>query len=98
MEWSVFLEYLQGPGISVAVGILLSFVVEYWPKYQALDAKWKRLVFAGLSLVVPLAGAVGSAASGLAQWGDFPGHWWPALVAGAGAFFGGQMAHLRKVV
>ena len=97
MSWSNFLEYAQGPGISVIVGILLSFAVEYWPAYQAFEAKYKRLVFAGLSFVVPLLGAVASAASGFAVWGDFSGHWWPALVAGAAAFFGGQVAHVRKL-
>jgi fatty acid desaturase len=97
MGWSQFLEYVQGPGISVVVGVLLSFVVEYWPKYQTLEAKWKRLVFMGLSFVVPLAGAVASSASGFAAWGDWATHWWPALVAGAAAFFGGQVAHVRKL-
>ena len=97
MEWAEFLEYLQGPGISVVVGVLLSFVVEYWPRYQSYDAKGKRLIFAALSFVVPLMGAVASAASGFAAWVDFSGHWWPALVAGAAAFFGGQVAHVRKL-
>ena len=97
MGWEEFLKYLQGPGISVVVGVLLSFVVEYWQGYQTLDAKWKRLVFAGLSFVVPLVGAVASSASGFAAWADWAGHWWPALVAGAAAFFGGQVAHVRKL-
>ena len=97
MNWSQFLEYVQGPGISVVVGVLLSFVVEYWPAYQELEGKYKRLVFMGLSFIVPLVGAVASAASGFAPWSDFAGHWWPALVAGAAAFFGGQVAHVRKL-
>jgi len=97
MSWASFLEYLQGPGISVVVGILLSFAVEYWPQYKALEGKWKRLVFAGLSFVVPLVGALGAAASGLAPWGDWAGHWWPALVAGGAAFFSGSIAHIRKL-
>jgi hypothetical protein len=97
MGWKEFLEYAQGPGISVIVGVLLSFGVEYWPQYQNFEAKHKRLVFMGLSFIVPLLGAVASAASGFALWADWAGLWWPALVAGAAAFFGGQVAHVRKL-
>ena len=96
MKWSDFLIFLQGPGISVVVGVVLSFVVEYWPAYEALEAKWKRLVFFGLCLFVPVLGGILSCVSNLAAWADFAGHWWPVLVAGWGAFFSGSMAHLRK--
>ena len=98
MGWEEFLDFVQGPGISVVVGVLLSFVVEYWPAYEVLEAKWKRAVFAGLCLIIPLMGASLSCISSFAAWADFVGHWWPALVAGAGAFFGGQMAHMRKLI
>ena len=98
MEWSEFLAFLMGPGISVVVGVVLSFVVEYWPAYENLEAKWKRLVFFGLCLIVPVIGGVGSALSGLAAWADFEGLWWPILVAGWGAFFSGSMAHIRKLI
>jgi hypothetical protein len=95
--WAEFLAYLQGPGISVVVGVLLSFLIEYWTGYQNLEAKWKRLIFGGLSLFVPLLGATLSCASGLAAWANFTGHWWIALQAGGLAFFSGQMAHMRKL-
>jgi MFS family permease len=93
MQWSEFLAFVQGPGVSVIVGILLALVVEYWPQFQALESKWKQLVFAGLSLVVPLLGAVGSCISGFSAWGDWSGLWWPVLVSGWSAFFSGTMGH-----
>jgi hypothetical protein len=98
MPWSEFLAFLMGPGISVVVGIILSFVVEYWPAYEQLEAKWKRLVFFGLCMIVPVLGAILSAVSGFALWADFEGLWWPVLVAGWAAFFSGSMAHVRKLV
>jgi len=97
LSWAAFLEYLQGPGISIVVGVLLSFLLEYWTGYQNVAAKWKRLIFGGLSLFVPLLGATLSCASGFAAWGDFTGHWWMAIQSGGLAFFSGQMAHTRKL-
>lgn len=95
--WAVFLEYVRGPGVSVVVGVVLSFVVEYWPQYKHLEPRWKRLVFAGACFVVPLAGTALTCASGLGAWGDFEWLWWPAIWAGGAAFFAGQMTHLRKL-
>ena len=93
MGWNEFLDFLQGPGISIVVGVILSLVIEYWPKFQALEPKWKQLVFAGLCFVVPLLGALGMCVSGFAVWGDWSNLWWPALVNGGSAFFSGSMTH-----
>ena len=94
MGWEEFLDFLQGPGINVVVGILLAFVAEYVAGFQKLESKHKQIVFGGLSFVVPLLGAIGSCVSGYAAWSDWVGLWWPALVAGGSAFFSGTMGHL----
>lgn len=96
MDWSVFLRWVASPsGIPVFVGVLLSVAVEYVPVYGALVPKWKRAVFFGACLLIPLFAAL------LGVWTDgWPGTWrdtfWPALVAGVLAFGSGTMAHLRK--
>lgn len=97
MSWVEFLDYLRGPGVSATVGVLLSFVVEYWEQYNDLVPKYKRLVVAGLCFVVPVVATALSCASGIMVWGDWHQTWWPALVAGFVAFTGSQMAHMRKL-
>ena len=93
MGWKEFLDFLQGPGISIVVGVILSLVIEYWPAFQDLEPKWKQLVFAAFSFVVPLIGALGACVSGFGAWGDWSNLWWPALVNGGSAFFSGTMGH-----
>ena len=98
ITWSTFLLLMVGPGVNSGVGLLLSGIVEYLPKYNDLAPKWKRLVFAGLSLVVPLTfTALAIAIGEFGQWGDWQTTWWPALVAGASAAFAGTVAHTRKL-
>ncbi len=97
MEWPVFLEFASGPGVNTIVGVLLSEVaVKYVPRFAALAPRWKRVVFFGLCLVVPLlASVLGVLTAG------WPGTWvityWPALVAGGLAFGSGTLAHTRKM-
>ena len=97
MTWSAFLELLSSPnGIAAAVGVFLSVVVEYIPKYDTLAPKWKRLVFFGTCFLIPLA------AAGLGIWTcSWPVSWeltfWPAVLAGGIAFGGGTVAHTRKL-
>lgn len=91
--WSQFLRWMANPGgIVVVVGVLLSFGVEYIPGFVAVPSKWKRLVFLGVSLVVPLA----AAALGILTDGWAPGWnetFWPAILAGVLAFTSGQLRH-----
>ena len=97
MSWSNFLAYLSQPnGISAAVGALLSIILEYWPQFDALASRYKRLVFFVLCMAVPLAGA----ALGIltAEWpAGFEATFWPALVAGFVAFASGTALHARKL-
>ena len=96
MDWQTFVMYLQSEGIGVAVGILLSYIVEWWPKYGTLEPKVKRLIFAGLCLLVPAIGVTLGIVSGFQEpvWATT---FWPALVAAAIAFSAGTAAHTRKL-
>jgi len=98
MSWSEFLTYAAGPGVNVIVGALLSVVVEYWPAYDALEPKWKRLGMAGLCLLVPFLATVAAVATGeFGAWGDWATTWWPVLLSAFAAFTGATVAHIRKL-
>lgn len=97
MSWETFVRWLTNPtAIPIVVGVLLSIGVEYVPWYERLAGKWKRAVFFGASLVIPLLGA----GLGILTLG-WPGSWvetlWPALMAGVLAFASGTLVHLRKL-
>ena len=96
MGWEVFVLGMQGEMIGVIVGVLLSLLVEYWPKYETLEPKVKRLVFGGLCLIVPTVGVILGVYTGLQVlvWDTTV---WPALVAAAVAFGAGTVAHTRKL-
>lgn len=91
-----FLAALAGPLVAAAVGVILSIVVEYWSGYEALQPKWKRLVFFGLCLIVPIAAA-------FLRWGlgyvelTFDPLIWHAIWNGAAAGGIGTLAHTRKL-
>jgi len=96
MTFIDFLKYLQGPGISIAIGFVMSFVIEWFPSWNDVDPKAKRMAFFAMSLVIP----VGAAAIGgvLGYWGwDFATVFWPAIIAGFVSFSSGTMAHTRMV-
>ena len=96
MDWQTFVLWMQSEGIGVVVGVLLSYVVEWFPKYGDLEPKVKRLVFGLACLLVPMVGVALGIASGFQEpvWGAT---FWPALVAAAVAFGSGTMIHVRKL-
>lgn len=97
LSWEGFLRLLSEPNaIAAAVGVVWSWFAEYIPGFDALMPKWKRLVFLGVCLVIPLiAGALGILTCGWAlSWNLV---FWPALLAGFIAFGGGTVAHVRKL-
>lgn len=98
MTWGEFLQYAANPGIAIIVGVVLSVLVVYIPRYEALDPKWKRLVFVGLCFAVPLAATVlAVATSEWGAWGDWKTTWWPALQSGFVSGTSGTVAHTRKL-
>lgn len=91
-----FVKGLQGSGLSAAVGVVLSYVIEWWKGYADLSAAGKRLVFLAICLVLPLS-AVGVGILSCGQSPAFTETWWPALVAGFVAFGTGTAVHTRKL-
>ena len=79
-----------------AAGAVLSYLIEWWKGYGNLDPAYKRLVFLGICLAIPLV----AAGVGILSCGQSPAFvetWWPALVAGLTVFGGGTLAHTRKL-
>ena len=97
LSWSGFLELLSTPnGVAAAAGVFLSWLIEFWPGYDALVPKWKRLAFFGICQVIPLAAAgLGILTAGWSV--AWEATFWPAVLAGAIAFGGGTVAHTRKL-
>lgn len=96
MTFDEFLMAASGPLVAAIVGGILSFVVEYWPQFEALAERYKRLVFLALCLVVPAAAALLRAALGYVPL-TFDPLIWQALVAGAAAGGIGTLVHARKL-
>ena len=99
-RWAVKLvEFLQYAGTSVGinaiVGFVLSFVVEWFPNYEALSSKWKRVAMMGLCFTVPVLAFVGLVVLGEQTLGAEAV--WMALSAGFAAFFGSQAAQTRQL-
>ena len=96
MDVVQFLKYAgSAVGINMIIGFLLSFVVEWFPEYDGLAPRWKRLVVIVLSFVIPVCSA-------FALWlmGEVELSYnvvWLALSAGFAAFFGSQVAHARNL-
>jgi len=95
MPFDKFLEAASGPWIAAIVALVLSWVCEYWPKYQEWPPKFKRLAYFGLALVVPLLAALLRGVLGYAPW-SFDPLIWSALWNGAAAGGIGTVMHIRK--
>lgn len=95
-SWEQFLTYLGQPsGVSVAVGVALSLLVDNVPAYVALSKKAKRLIFFGLSFALPILAAILGALTVGWGWG-WDSVFWPAIVAGFMAGGVGTVTNLRK--
>jgi hypothetical protein len=96
-SWSAFLSWLSEPsGVSLAAGVLLSILVEYWPRFATFTKKIKRVVFVGLCAAVPVLAAV----LGILTLGWSPGWaetFWPAIVTGLFVFGSGTLAHTPRL-
>ena len=93
MTLTEFLTYLlSAGGISAAVGVVLSFVLEMWPQFDALEPRAKRLVTMALCFLLPLGATLGLYGAALTA-----DQVWAALMAGFVAFFGSQAAHIAML-
>ena len=96
MTLVAFLQYAgTGLGINAIVGFILSFVVEWFPEYDGLSSRAKRLVMILLCFIVPVAALVGLVLLG--DVGLSVDAVWVALSAGFSAFFGSQVAQVRQL-
>ena len=91
-----WLKAVSGPLVSVVVGVVLSWLVEWWPAYSKWPSKKKRLIYLGLCLVVPVAAAALRVVLGYVIW-SFDPLIWHALWSGAAAFAAGTAVHTRKL-
>jgi len=91
-----FLKYAgTAAGINVIIGFLLSFVLEWFPEYETLASRWKRIIAMGMSFVIPVLSILGLWLTGnVALTLDVV---WLGLSAGFAAFFGSQMGHAREL-
>lgn len=94
--FDAWLKALSGPLVSAAVGVLLSILVEYWPAYDTLHPKWKRLVFFGLCLIVPVLAACLRGILGYVAW-SFDPLIWHAIWFGVAAGGIGTLAHTPRL-
>jgi len=95
--FDAFLEKLSGPLVSAGVGIVLSWLIEYWAGYGNLRPKFKRLVFFGLCLILPMAAALLRAGLGYVRL-TFDPLLWHAIWSGAGAGGVATVMHIRRKV
>ena len=89
-----FLLFMQGAGVNVIAGVLLSYIVEWWPRWNELESRVKRLITFGLCMVIPLIATLGLVMLGY-QPNSLEETWWMAIVSGAVAFGSSTLAHTR---
>ena len=97
MSFNDALQYATSPlGVGVIAGLLLSWLAEYVPRFTTLEPKLKRLVFLGVSLLVPIIASLVMAATGVVAltWDPLI---WEAIVAGITAFGAGTMLNARAL-
>lgn len=93
-SWEEGLHWMVGPGAAVLAGLLMSVGFEYWPKFQALEARGKVAVYFLLCLGVTMGGTALAVATDVwGSWGDLQGTWWPAFWAGVAASGVGTIFH-----
>jgi hypothetical protein len=88
---------MRGPGINAAVGVLIYFLMDWWPDFGLLAPKAKRLLVMMLCLLVPLLATLASVATLGLPISDWPGTWWPAIVAGITVFTASTALHTRDL-
>ena len=97
MSWNDFLVGMRGPGVNVAVGVLVFYLADAWPSFETLAPRVKRMLVLILCMVIPLLATLASVATLGLPLGDWANTWWPAIVAGAAAFSASTVAHTQKL-
>jgi len=95
MTLQEFLLGLQGPGLAAAVGVALSFLIDAWKGYADLSSVAKRLVFAGLCVVIPALAMLAGIGLGFQEFSMELV--WSVLVAACAAMSTGTLTHTRKL-
>lgn len=100
MSLPEFLQYIGTlAGVNVAVNFISSFLADWWPWYQALAEKPKRLVMMVLSFILPVLGTVGLYLLGELElntdtvWAGLTA----AFMASFAGYFSSQVAHTRSL-
>lgn len=96
-SWSEALRFFVGPGAAIAAGVIISILIEYRARFQALEEKYKVAVYVVLCLIVPVAATAAAVATDVwGAWGDVAGTWWPAIWHGFAAAGLGRLWHAWK--
>ena len=83
-------------GVGLAIGVVLSLVIVYFPEYDNLSPRSKRYIFLGLALLLPIVGMM----LGVLVLGwpfTFVEAIFPALSAGFAAAAAGTALHGRTL-
>jgi len=89
MNFCEFLAQGWGPAsLAALVAVALAIVVEYVPAYDALQPRWKQLVYLAICIVI----GFGTWGAGIAA-GCSVVDWWTVILAIAGAFTAGTAVH-----
>ena len=96
MNFADWLNFLRGPGINAALGVAISFIVEWFPGFATAAPRIKRLVLLGICLAIPTLATVGLVLLGALD-PKLPDTWFMAVMAGAMAYGGSAVAHLRDM-
>lgn len=94
--FDAWLKAASGPLVSVIVGLVLSWLVGWWPAYNDWETRYKRLVYGGLCIVLPVAAASLRAALGYVSWSFDPLIWHALWHGFAAALTGTVDYHARK--
>jgi alkylhydroperoxidase/carboxymuconolactone decarboxylase family protein YurZ len=98
MTWCKFLDYAKtAEGIvAIVFGVAMSYILDVFPRFDALSAKAKRYIVLALCVALPVVAL-------LLAWGTacIPGvtgeDVWQAVMAGGVAFAASQFAHARNL-
>ncbi len=86
---------LTNAGIALAFGILMSFILDWFPQFEYAAPRVKRAVVIVLALAIPLAAALLLVVLGCAPLDREL--IWHAVYAGFAWFLGSQFAHMREL-